>query len=247
MREYKAVVYDENLGEKGKLDLYLPEKENFPLLLWFHGGSLAKGGREEVAPLLPYLLENGIGVASASYPLYPDAKYPDFILAAAKAAAFCYRHLKEYGASKLFVSGSSAGAYLAMMLCFDPQYLGKYGIAPTDVSGYIHDAGQPTCHFNVLKERGLDKRRVIVDESAPIYHVGLAETYAPMLFIYSDDDMVNRKEQILLLLKTLSHFGYDPEKIESVEMHGKHCAYLKNTDYENPWSKTVSQFIKKFS
>ena len=38
------------------------------------------------------------------------------------------------------------------MLCFDEKYLKAVGMLPTDIAGYIHDAGQPTSHFNVLKE-----------------------------------------------------------------------------------------------
>ena len=53
----------------------------------------------------------------------------------------------------LYVGGSSAGAYIAMMLCFDPAYLKPYGVS--NIQGYLFDAGQPTVHFRVLKERGL--------------------------------------------------------------------------------------------
>ena len=65
-----------------------------------------------------------------------------------------------------------------MMLCFDERYLKEVGILPTEIAGYIHDAGQPTAHFNVLKELGQDSRRLIVDETAPLYFVGLKEKYA---------------------------------------------------------------------
>ena len=78
-----------------------------------------------------------------------------------------------------------------------------------DISGYVHDSGQPTAHFNVLKEKGMDFRRVIVDETAPLYFVGLEKEYPPMLFIVADQDMENRYEQTVLVLSTMDHFGYD--------------------------------------
>ena len=46
-----------------------------------------------------------------------------------------------------------------MMLCFDKKYLGIHGIKPTDIAGFVHDAGQPTAHFNVLKSRRIDSRQ----------------------------------------------------------------------------------------
>ena len=59
------------------------------------------------------------------------------------------------------------------------------------------DAGQPTAHFNVLKYADVDPRRIIVDETAPLYYVGLESEYPPMRFVVSDNDMTNRYEQTM--------------------------------------------------
>ena len=59
-----------------------------------------------------------------------------------------------------------------MMLCFDDKYLSACGVPADIIKGYVHDAGQPSTHFNVQRERGLDPRRVIIDEATPIYHIG---------------------------------------------------------------------------
>jgi len=59
-----------------------------------------------------------------------------------------------------------------MMLCFDGRFLSKFGLAPTDIDAYIHDAGQPTSHFNVLKELWIDSRRFIVYETAHMFFAG---------------------------------------------------------------------------
>ena len=250
MREIPDIVYDESIGEWGKLDLYLPETDSFPLLVYFHGGSLEKGSRR-AAHIGKTLTEMGIGLASAEYRLYPEAKYPDFILDAARAVNFCREHIGEYcrECRGIFVGGSSAGGYLSMMLCFDPKYLGQYGIAPTDIAGFIHNAGQPTCHFNVLRERGLDKRRVIIDDSAPLYHVGLADEYPPMLLMWSENDMVNRPEQMEVLWTALHHFGYDGDKIRRKVLPGKHCGYVKATDENgnNVFASEISDFILEYS
>lgn len=99
------------------------------------------------------------------------------------------------------------------MLCFDKRFLAVHNINSDDIAGFIHDAGQSTTHFNVLRERGMDTRRVIVDEAAPLYHVTHNENYPPMLFIISDDDMTNRFEQTMVMLKTLKHFKNNMSKI----------------------------------
>ena len=116
-----------------------------------------------------------------------------------------------------------------MMLCFDSRYFAKHGLKPTDIDAYIHDAGQPTSHFNVLKERGIDSRRVIVDETAPLFFVGKDDKYSPMLFIVSDNDMFARYEQTMLMVKTLNHFGHT-DNVSVRVMNGKHCKYVYRAD-----------------
>ena len=251
MRLFKDIYYSEIKDCDHTLDVYTPDTEGFPVFVYFHGGGLEHGNKDNPRRIADaeYLTKHGIGLVSINYRKYPNAKYPEFILDAAEAVAFTKEHISEYGGNgKIFVGGSSAGGYLSMMLCFDERYLGKHGILPTDITGYIHDAGQPTSHFNVLREFGIDSRRVIIDETAPLYHVGKAESYSPMLIIYSDNDMKNRPEQLNLLLSTLNHFEYDRSKIDTIIMHGKHCHYLKENDADgsSKFGRMIYQFIEKY-
>ena len=215
MQKFKDISYGNE-----KLDLYLPENKDFDLFVYFHGGGLERGDKANRPHIFEYLAACGVAVASVEYRKYPDAKYPDFIEDAAQSVAWLKKNISAYGNCKrIFVGGSSAGGYLSMMLCFDNRWLGEYGIDPMEIDGFIHDAGQPTKHYKVLKHQGIDNRRVIVDETAPLYHVGLAEKYPPMLFIVSDNDMENRLEQTQLMISTLRHFGHEAFlKI----CHGKH-------------------------
>ena len=47
-----------------------------------------------------------------------------------------------------------------------------------------------------------------------------------MLFIVFTNDLENRYEQTMLMLRTLKHFNYDESKIELKVMDGKHCEYV---------------------
>ena len=133
------------------------------------------------------------------------------------------------------------------MLCFDKRWLGFYDIKANDIAGFVHDAGQPTTHFNVLKERGFNPNRVVVDEAAPLYHVGEEESYPPMLFILADNDMKNRREQTELLLSTMNHFGYDMTKVEKVVVpnstHSSYCCKVDDNG-ESVLAKIITKFIK---
>ena len=228
------------------IDLYLPDGQPKAVFVYFHGGGLEKGGKTAATHFAPYLCEQGIAVASANYRMYPDYTYPDFIYDAAKAVAFTVEYAKrELGCDHIYVGGSSAGGYLSMMLCFDPRYLASEGIDNSYITGYFHDAGQPTAHFNVLKYGGVDPRRVIVDETAPLYHIGTAPSYPAMRFIVSDDDMQNRYEQTMLVLSTMKHFGYTG--YDHVVKNGKHCKYVSRVDEtgESEFGKMFYDFFKR--
>lgn len=236
-----------NIKTEQYLDIYLPESEEFAVVLYFHGGGIEAGDKSDEKILFNYLVSQGIAVVSANYRMYPHAKYPDFLIDAADATAWVFKNIGNYGKIKdIYVGGSSAGGYISQMLCFDKAWLSNHGITPTDVAGFIHDAGQPTCHFNVLRERGLDTRRVIIDDSAPLYHIGESEQYPPMLIIVSDNDMENRYEQTMLLVSTLKHFDHF-EKVQLKVMNGTHCAYVGATDQngESVLGKLIAEFINR--
>lgn len=229
------------------LDIYLPECESFPVLIYFHGGGLERGDKARAQVLYQYLADHGVAVVAPNYRMYPTAHYPDFLVDSAKAVSWTLQNIGTYGkATGIYVSGSSAGGYISQMLCFDASWLSAHGIKPSDISGYLLDAGQPTCHFNVLRERGLDTRRVIIDEASPLYHIDDKREYPPMLVIVSDNDMQNRYEQTLLLMSTLKHFGHT-ENAELKVMHGTHCAYVKAVDEngDSVLGKMVLEWIRK--
>lgn len=245
MKAFTDICYCEE--HKQYLDVYLPECKNFSVFVYFHGGGLECGDKANQQVLYRFLADHGVAVVEANYRMYPAAHYPDFLVDCAKAVAWTIQNIGTYGnATEIYVGGSSAGGYISQMLCFDASWLSAHGIKPSDIAGYVHDAGQPTCHFNVLRERGLDTKRVIIDESAPLYHITDERSYPPMLVIVSDNDMENRYEQTILLMSTLKHFGHT-ENVTLQVMHGRHCAYVKKTD-ENGDSilgKLVLELIHK--
>ena len=219
--------YDLSYSDNLHLDLFLPETESFDLFIYFHGGGLSACSHKNYEPTGLAFEKINMAFASVEYRLYPNAKFPDFIEDAAKSVKWLKDNISTYGkCNRIFVGGSSAGGYLSMMLCFDKKYLNAVGLNSTDITGYIHDSGQPTTHFNVLKEYGYDYRRVIVDEKSPMYFVGMEEKYSPMLFLVATNDMHCRLEQTKMMVKLLEDFGHkDTVFLEVLE--GKHC--------ENTW------------
>ena len=247
MKIIKDIYYSYLRDNAHKIDLYLPEGECRALLLYLHGGGLVEGSRD--MELLPRFAANmtdaGIGVASADYRMYPNTRYPDFIEDAAEAVAYAKRELLVLAeTNRLIVCGTSAGAYLTLMLCFDERYLKRHNLCANDVDAFIHDAGQPTVHFNVLRERGDDPSSVVIDEAAPIYHIK-HEDYPPMQIIVSDNDMEGRLEQTELMINTLRRTGFDTSKLNYVKTHGTHVWYVTaiDADNNNELAKIILPFI----
>jgi len=247
MKVFREISYTNSDLNEQKLDIYIPENDTFDVLIYFHGGGLQSGDKSDMEQIVPFFLEKNMAVVSANYRLYPNAKYPEFIYDAAAAVSWTVKNINKYGKCKrIFVCGSSAGAYLSMMLCFDKKYLASYGVDSSAITAYIHNSGQPTCHFNVLKERGIDIRRIIVDEAAPLYHIGNRNDYPYMLFIVSDNDMPNRYEQTLLTVSTLKHFGFE-KKVKLKVMHGKHCQhdFALDENSESIFGKIIFDFVNE--
>ncbi len=226
-----TLTYDTGLDLK--LDLWLPEAENPPLFVYMHGGGIEAGSRKALNANTKILVSHGIAVASLDYRMYPTAKFPEFIEDCARAIDYLM-HL-EHSFSRIYVGGSSAGSYLSMMLLFDKRYLAKYALDPLTFDGWILDAGQPTVHYNVLRERGMDTRLVRVDEAAPLWFIN--EDYVksapdgkyPMILnISSSNDIPCRLEQLKLLNVTLRHFGWPEDRLRFEFMDGfKHCGYTE--------------------
>ncbi|MBR2336292.1 MAG: alpha/beta hydrolase [Clostridia bacterium] len=243
MREYKNIAYGNDTAQQ--LDIYLPDGEVKATFVYFHGGGLECGDKSCASIFAPYLTDRKIAVVSANYRMYPSNKYPDFIFDAAEAVAWTNKYIREeLKCDKLYVGGSSAGGYLSMMICFDNKYLASVGLDNSVISGYFHDAGQPTAHFNVLKYSGVDPRRVIIDETSALYYVGFEKEYPKMRFVVSDKDMKGRYEQTMLMLSTLDHFGY--KNFDHVVMHGFHCEYCEKLDEkcESIFGQMIFDFMK---
>ena len=73
MERQENIVYN---GHGQMLDLFLPDGAFERVFLYFHGGGLT-GGTREYQPFMGWLTDHGVAVVSASYRMYPQAKYPD--------------------------------------------------------------------------------------------------------------------------------------------------------------------------
>lgn len=199
--------------ERCRLDLFLPPPPNLSaLLVWFHGGGLCAGDKEDPvhADLAGILNAKGIGLAVPNYRLSPLVTFPAYVDDAAAAVAWAHRYLRNSATRPvaLFVGGHSAGAYLAALVGVNPDYLARYNLRFTDVAGLLPVSGQMLTHFTVRKERGVPNAELhpVIDDAAPCYHVN--KDAPAVLAICGDRDWAARAEENRLFIATLKAAGH---------------------------------------
>lgn len=243
MKSILDLPYVSNASNMQLMDIYLPEKQDCDVLIWFHGGGLEAFSRKD-AEYPKIVTDAGYAFISVEYRMYPDAHYPDFIQDGASAIAFALRHLPELGChGKVFVSGESAGAYIAMMLCMNPQFLADVGVNQTAIAGFISDSAQQFCHFNVLREMGLDSRLERINERAPIYYVREGLALRPLLMMYYQDDMKCRPEETRLMYANLKNLLPEAH-IEITELPGGHCSRPKDANGSHLMMQRTFRFMQ---
>ena len=230
------------------MDLFLPNQEEFFTIVHFHGGGLEEGDKGYTHQFAEHLAKQGFAVATANYRMYPDARFPDFLEDAADAIKYISDNISKYGKSKgIIVSGQSAGAWIALMLCFNKEYLESRNIENKAIRAWISDAGQPTTHFNILQyEQGLDPLIQRIDEAAPLYYVSPNSEFSHLLLMVYEQDIPNRLEQNQLLLSSIKSFNKDAD-VELKILKGAHChgsSYLDD-DGEYEVVKVIKEWAKR--
>lgn len=250
MQEITDVHYDS--FDDCRLDLYLPEKENFETVVYFHGGGLTGGHKNDYyyVEMARDFANAGIGFVSVEYRKYPNVRFPDYICDCAKAVKWVKDNIVQYGGKgSVMISGQSAGAWISLMLCFNTQYLADVGVDAKEITAWIIDSAQTTSHFNVIQEEEhLDELCQRIDKYAPLYYVNKATSFSKMLLLFYAEDMPCRPEQNMLLYKNILAYNKDAD-ISYVQLPGSHCAgsTKKDDDGEYPFVKAALHWLTQHS
>jgi acetyl esterase/lipase len=99
-----------------QLDLYVPEKQHGPLIVYVHGGAW-RGGSKTECPMAA-LVKDGFAVASIDYRLSTEAQFPAQVHDIKAAIRFLRARQSALGidARRIVISGGSAGGHLAALV-----------------------------------------------------------------------------------------------------------------------------------
>jgi acetyl esterase/lipase len=128
-----------------RLDVYRPatDQEPSPAVIFFYGGAWKSGDRKDYRFVGESLARRGLTAIIPDYRLYPEVRFPAFVEDGAAATRWVLDQIGPYGADPhhVFLTGHSAGAYIAAMLAVDPSYLKAVGKSPADICGVISVSG----------------------------------------------------------------------------------------------------------
>jgi acetyl esterase/lipase len=119
-------------GDSKRLDIYRPENQTgpAPVVMFIYGGGWAAGEKSEYEFVGRAFAANGYIAVVPNYRKFPEVKYPDFLYDNAQAVKWIEDNIANYGGdkSRFFITGHSAGAYNAVMLAVDGEYLREFGV-----------------------------------------------------------------------------------------------------------------------
>lgn len=199
-----------------KLDIHHPNRGNAPVIIWFHGGGLT-GGQKEIPKDLK---QKGYCIVGVGYRLSPKVQAEVSVEDAAASVAWVLKNIKKYNGNpeKVFISGHSAGGYLALMSVMNKSFLEKYGLDTNDIAGLIPFSGHTITHFTIRKQKNIPGEQPVVDEWAPLFYV--RNDAPPTLLITGDREMemLGRYEENAYFYRMMKVAGQ--EEIDIYEMQG---------------------------
>jgi acetyl esterase/lipase len=216
-RDLEYAVED---GEPLRLDLFLPETKNPPLIVWIHGGGWKNGDKANVNPAILRLSGEDYAVASINYRLKDLSIHPKNIHDCKGAVRWLRANAEKYGydPNRVAVGGSSAGGHLALLLGMSAGVdtlegtVGGNTNQSTTVKAIIDFYG-PSDLTVMAKAQNRFKRAHDfepgqLDSASPLRH--LTEDDPPVLILHGDKDRTVPVEQSKLL-----HDCYQKTGLES--------------------------------
>ena len=116
----ETITYIDSDQLSMELDLYTPEQGAgpHPLIIWIHGGAWKFCDKTEIEPGVLAQVKRGYAIASVSYSLSKDAKWPTQIFQVKAAIRHLRANAEKYNIdpTRIIAWGASSGGHMANML-----------------------------------------------------------------------------------------------------------------------------------
>lgn len=193
--ERLAVAQAYGRDPRQKLDVYGPGQTSHkvPVVMFFYGGGWSSGSRADYGWAAKAIASRGFVVVVPDYRLVPQVTYPDFVEDGASATRWAQDHAAQYGGDpqSLYLTGHSAGAYIALMLALDDDFLRKAGVNTTSIRGAVGLSGPYDFYpFDVKSSRDAFGGYPDPKATQPISYAGRPNRPAVLLIQGENDKLV---------------------------------------------------------
>lgn len=185
-----------------------------PVVLFIHGGSWAKGSAVDYAFVARNLAAEGFVGVSAGYRLVPGGEYPAMLEDGAKALRWTVDRIADFGGdpARIYVMGHSAGAYNAVMLALDTQWLAREHLPKDTIKAAIGLAGP--YDFLPLDSDGTRNAFGGAEDLAATQPVSFVRADSPpLLLLTGDADETVRPRNSIALAQALTTAGRPTEPV----------------------------------
>jgi acetyl esterase/lipase len=190
------------------LDLYAPAEKGAPVIVFFYGGSWSSGDKRDYSFAADALASCGFVVAVPDYRLVPSVRFPTFLEDAAAAVRWVHDNAAAHGGdpNRIVLAGHSAGAYLAVMLALNAEYLTKAGAPLSAIKGAAGVSG-PYDFYPFDVKASIDAFGQAPDPAATQPITYARANAPPLLLTYGDKDVTVKPKNTINLSATLRQLG----------------------------------------
>jgi arylformamidase len=258
----RNIPYAEPADERQTLDVYAPENaKDLPVIFWIHGGGWQVGDKAAVHAKPKAFVDKGYVFVSTNYRLLPTVDMETIVRDVAKSIHWVHEHIAEFGGDpkRLIVTGHSAGAQLAALICTDDRYLKAEGLSLASIKGCIpvdgdtYDVpliietaaarrkalGQPDPKFGHYEKFGSDpvKHR----NFSAVNHVARDKGIPPFLLLFVGDH-ADTSAQAKRLASVLSEAGITAKLFGAKDT--EHSKINENLGVpDDPSTKAMFEFV----
>lgn len=242
-----------NWGGKDQYVMFFPAEgvKKDKLIIYTHGGGWNSHSPKQDFYIGQNLAMHGYDCFMTEYRKTPKFTYEDIIDDVFRCYVEIKKYMKEKGLSydKIILMGSSAGAHLSAVLCFDKKRQERFGISADDFNGLLLMAG-PLCFDydktgteKLLLKYLFDSKEVSDWKKGEPYSMLSARDNFKLKMIHSKHDGLLGWEQAQAFCDKAAEHGIPGEIYEVKEAWNTHSAYcsgvfLKTREESDTLNKT---------
>ncbi len=202
-------------GPRQTLDIFTPEADRAPILVFIHGGYWFFNSKDPRRFPAREFIPRGIAWVPINYRLAPTVPMGDIVADVRNAVQWLYHHAEDYGCDPehIYVSGNSAGGHLSAELLSD-DWTAQYGLPADVVKGACAISGLYELE-PLLQCEPNEKLRLDIESArrySPVYHLSGRPT--PAVIACGGNESAEFRRQTAAYADTLKEAGYPVTHME---------------------------------